>query len=86
MGLNKHGVDWKAIDRDQKAIDKLPNKGRVGGSSHEKALNKKELPKERAIDKANRHAKKIEPIGYGTSKEHKTKWDKIYKAAGSKRH
>lgn len=29
MALNKDGVDWKAIKRDQKAIDKLPNKGRA---------------------------------------------------------
>jgi uncharacterized protein YktB (UPF0637 family) len=29
-------VDWKAIDRDQKAIDKLPNKGRVS-VDHSKA-------------------------------------------------
>lgn len=27
--LPKGGVDWKAIERDQKAIDSLPNRGRV---------------------------------------------------------
>jgi len=36
MALGKDGVDWKAIKKDQKAIDKLPNRGRA--SSHEKAL------------------------------------------------
>lgn len=29
MALNKKGVDWKAIGKDQKAIDKLPNHGRA---------------------------------------------------------
>jgi hypothetical protein len=29
MALNKYGMDLKAINRDQKAIDRLPNKGRV---------------------------------------------------------
>lgn len=41
--LNKHGIDYKAIDRDQKAIDKLPNKGRasVDHTTKSKALAKK---------------------------------------------
>ncbi len=29
MALNKNGMDLKAIRRDQKAIDKLPNRGRT---------------------------------------------------------
>lgn len=41
--LNKHGIDFKAISRDQKAIDKLPNRGRasVNHSPKSKALAKK---------------------------------------------
>lgn len=38
MGLNKNGIDLSAIRKDQKAIDKLPNKGRYVAKS--KALTK----------------------------------------------
>ena len=40
MALNKHGIDHKAIARDQKAIDKLPNHGLWSGKSKSKALHK----------------------------------------------
>ncbi len=32
MALGKNGIDLKAIAKDQKAIDSLPNKGRALGS------------------------------------------------------
>lgn len=45
MAFNRHGMDLKAIKRDQRAIDKLPNKSRVM-TAHEKALvGKKEKSK-----------------------------------------
>lgn len=37
MALDKNGMDLKAIRKDQKAIDKLPNKGRAFGKKHEMA-------------------------------------------------
>lgn len=36
MALNRHGIDLKAIRRDQKAIDALPNKGRAKSAALDK--------------------------------------------------
>ena len=48
MALNKNGMDLRAIARDQKAIDALPNRGRasVDHSAKHKALKKKTKSKE----------------------------------------
>ncbi len=59
MALNKHGVDWKAIDRDQKAIDKLPNKGRAKHTAlKEAATGKKGFDHEQHA----KHNRRIEEI------------------------
>ena len=58
MALGKDRVDWKAIDRDQKAIDKLPNKGRVKDSK-KKALEKvKKTKKLSESERATRYGQR----------------------------
>lgn len=41
MALNKQGMDLKAIRRDQKAIDSLPNRGRAMVGEKKKEMAKK---------------------------------------------
>ena len=47
MALGKDRVDWKGIERDQKAIDKLPNRGRASAARSKALAKGKESTKER---------------------------------------
>lgn len=56
MSLNKNGMDLKAIRRDQKEIDKLPNKGRA---SIDHSKNKK-----KHIAKKMKSSQKVYDMSY----------------------
>ena len=43
MALNKNSMDLKAINRDQKAIDRLPNRGRAFVDNSKKASMAKKM-------------------------------------------
>jgi hypothetical protein len=56
MALNKNGMDLKAIRRDQKAIDALPNHGRASLKPYAKKM-KLDKPSKGNADKSPRTAK-----------------------------
>lgn len=45
MALDKNGMDLKAIRRDQKEIDALPNRGRASVDHSKASVKKKDMAK-----------------------------------------
>jgi hypothetical protein len=71
MALNKKGMDLKAISRDQKAIDKLPNHGRASvNHAKSKAL---EGAKKESLNAWGQDAKTAREIRGHLRKEKKMK-------------